>query len=603
MSLTDAERSRLESILHGRREAIADSWYKAVSCTSFSPDNAEETVERYTELTEEVLALLLMEPFDHSRAQAVGASLACPHHIQPQALGRTQKLLACQVVEGLPADQVIALQPRLAMLLGDVATGFVRQAYEIAFADQKQIRRALVAELDRVEDELRLYRDRLENLVRERTAELMSAIAHLDEEITVREQMANALRQRNSELALLNRASHALVSTLDLDRVLATILDEARRLLGVVACSVWLLELRTDELVCRQATGPQSEIVRGWRLAPGEGIAGWVVRNGKSLIVPDIRTDERHFKGVDRQTGLKLRSILSIPLHVRERVIGALQVADTEVGRFSQMDLVLLEPLAASAAIAIDNAWLVKALRQRTAELDAFAEDVAHDLGNPLTLIMGTAEVLAESYDSLSEESLQNSLHMIARNGRRMKDIIDALLLLARVRGEEVEVEALDMARIVAEAQQRLPHIIEEYQAEIILPETWPVALGYSQWIEEVWDNYLSNALRYGGRPPRVELGATVHPPLPGGTEGGQVSFWVRDNGCGLTPEEQAMLFMPFKRFDKRHADGHGLGLAIVRRIVEKLGGQVWVESEVGQGSTFGFTLPAAPVEMEEKEL
>jgi len=393
---------------------------------------------------------------------------------------------------------------------------------------------------------------------------------------------------------MLNRASHTLTSTLDLDQVLVTVLEEVRRLLSVMACSVWLLEPGMDELVCRQATGPQKEIVRGWRLALGEGIVGWVVRNGKSLIVPDIRTDERHFKGVDQETGLQLRSILSIPLQVGESVIGALQVTDTAVDRFDQADLVLLEPLAASAAIAIDNARLVEALRQRTAELDTFAEDVAHDLGNPLTLIMGTAEALAEGDGLPPEESLRSSLRMIARNGRRMKDIIDALMLLAGVREEEVETEPLDMTSIVAEAQQRMPHVVEEYRAEIILPDTWPVALGYSQWVEEVWDNYLSNALKYGGRPPRVELGATIQP-------GGMVSFWVRDNGRGLTPEEQAMLFTPFKRLDRKRADGHGLGLAIVQRIVEKLGGQVWVESEVGQGSTFGFTLPAAPVKIEEK--
>jgi signal transduction histidine kinase len=433
-------------------------------------------------------------------------------------------------------------------------------------------------------------------LVSERTAELVSAIAHLEEEITTRERMSDALRRRNRELALLNRASHTLTSTFDLDRVLAIVLEEVRRLLGVVACSVWLLEPKTGELVCLQATGPQSEIVRGWRLESGEGIVGWAVANGESVIVPDIRTDDRHFKGVDQQTGLELRSILTVSLQVKDNVVGAIQVTDTQVNRFNPTDLVLLEPLAASAAIAIDNARLVEALRQRTAELDAFAANVAHDLGNPLTLIMGTAEVLAESYNLLPEESLQNSLHMIARNGRRMKDIIDALLLLARVREEQVILESLDMACIVEEARQRLPHLIDKYQAEIIVPETWPVAVGHSQWVEEVWDNYLSNALKYGGRPPRVELGATIEPD-------GMVSFWVRDNGNGLPPEAQAQLFTPFKRFTKERTDGHGLGLVIVQGIVEKLGGQVWVKSEVGQGSTFGFTLPAAPVNAEKETL
>ena len=124
-----------------------------------------------------------------------------------------------------------------------------------------------------------------------------------------------------------------------------------------------------------------------------------------------------------------------------------------------------------------------------------------------------------------------------------------------------------------------------------LLPDTWPVALGHAPWVEEVWVNYLSNALNYGGRPPRVELGATTRPD-------NTVCFWIRDNGSGLTPEEQSRLFTPFTRFDPKsgrgRAKGHGLGLSIVRRIVGKLGGEVGVASEVDHGSVFSFTLPAA---------
>jgi two-component system sensor histidine kinase/response regulator len=161
----------------------------------------------------------------------------------------------------------------------------------------------------------------------------------------------------------------------------------------------------------------------------------------------------------------------------------------------------------------------------------------------------------------------------------------------------------LDMASIVAEAQQRLAHMIEGHQAEIVLSDTWPAATGYGPWVEEVWVNYLSNAIKYGGRPPRVELGFVVsacpdrspRAPPNGATAqpDGMVCFWVRDNGPGLTSEEQARLFTPFTRLDQVRAKGHGLGLSIVRRIVEKLGGQVGVESEVGRGSVFTFTLPA----------
>ena len=144
------------------------------------------------------------------------------------------------------------------------------------------------------------------------------------------------------------------------------------------------------------------------------------------------------------------------------------------------------------------------------------------------------------------------------------------------------------MESVVAEALDRLSYMVEEYQAEIVLPETWPVVLGHPAWVEEVWVNYLSNALKYGGRPPRVELGAALQ---KDGATLHMVRFWVRDNGLGLTFEEQERLFTPGTRLDQVRAKGHGLGLSIARRIVEKLGGWWGVESDVGKGSTFSFTL------------
>ncbi len=419
------------------------------------------------------------------------------------------------------------------------------------------------------------------------------AVAYV-RDITERQRVEEALRQRNCELALLNRAGQAFASILDLDRVLATVLDEVCRLLGVVASSIWLVDAETGELVCRQVTGPSSEIVRGWRLSPGEGVVGRVARSGECLIVPDTRADSRHFKGVDQQTKLALRSILAVPLRIKQDVIGVLQVVDTEIDRFGPADLALMEPLAASAGIAIDNARLVEALRQRTAELearneelDAFAHTVAHDLKTPLTFILGYADVLKEDFALLPVEELGRYLQAIVRSGRRMKNIIGELLLFAEVRMVEVGTGPLDMASIVAGAQEQLAHIIEECQAEIILPETWPVAVGYAPWVEEVWVNYLSNGIKYGGQPPRVELGATVQ-------ADSVVHFWVRDNGPGIPLEAQSRLFTPFTRLDQVRTEGYGLGLSIARRIVEKLGGRVEVESEVGEGSTFAFVLPIA---------
>jgi signal transduction histidine kinase len=237
-------------------------------------------------------------------------------------------------------------------------------------------------------------------------------------------------------------------------------------------------------------------------------------------------------------------------------------------------------------------------LEARNEELDAFAHTVAHDLKGPSSHMVNFAEALEEDHTALPEEEMHSYLQTIAQNGRKMCNIIDELLLLAVLRKiQEIELGPLDMASIVAEAHQRLAYVIEECQAEIILPETWPVALGYGPWVEEVWVNYLSNAIKYGGQPPRVELGASL-PSVPAASEGEakgerMVRFWVHDNGFGLTPEEQARLFTSFTRLDQVRAKGHGLGLSIVRRIVGELGGDVGVESEVGAGSTFWFALPA----------
>ncbi len=222
-------------------------------------------------------------------------------------------------------------------------------------------------------------------------------------------------------------------------------------------------------------------------------------------------------------------------------------------------------------------------------ELDAFAHTVAHDLQNPLGPIIGFAETLESSYEAMPPEQLREYLQVIGRNARKMSNIIEELLLLAGVRKRNVKLRPLDMDSIIFEVQQRLVDMVEEYQARLVMPNSWPAALGYGPWVEEVWVNYISNAIKYGGQPPKVELGATRQ-------IDGMIRFWVRDNGPGLTLDQQNKLFTPFTQLGQVQTEGYGLGLSIVQRIVGKLGGQVGVESAAvpGRGSVFSFTLPAA---------
>ncbi|GAB4445479.1 MAG: hypothetical protein Kow0031_28040 [Anaerolineae bacterium] len=228
-------------------------------------------------------------------------------------------------------------------------------------------------------------------------------------------------------------------------------------------------------------------------------------------------------------------------------------------------------------------------LQAKNAELDAFAHTVAHDLQNPLGNIVSMADALRLYHSSLTSEELTQYLENIVQNGLRMSNIIDSLLLLAGVRRREaVPVNPLDMANIIEEVSQRLEPTLTKHQAQLTLPDQWPIALGYAPWIEEVWANYISNAIKYGGTPPALQLGADI---LPNHT----IRFWVQDNGIGIAEDEQPQLFTPFTKLNQIQTKGQGLGLSIVRRIVEKLGGVVGAESPgQGQGSRFYFTLPAA---------
>ena len=227
-----------------------------------------------------------------------------------------------------------------------------------------------------------------------------------------------------------------------------------------------------------------------------------------------------------------------------------------------------------------------EALVARNEELDAYAHTVAHDLKNPVAAILGFAEHLEEGLGTLPECERRESLEAITRSARKMQAIIDALLLIGETRRSDVTIRTLDLGVIAAECLEGLAHQVKHLGAEVRLPETWPSAIGYAPWVEQVFTNYVSNALKYGGRPPRVELGAAV-------VDERHARFWVRDNGPGLKAEELERTFAPFTRLSSEDVAGHGLGLSIVRRLVERMGGEVSVESEgaPGAGCTFSFTL------------
>ncbi len=250
-------------------------------------------------------------------------------------------------------------------------------------------------------------------------------------------------------------------------------------------------------------------------------------------------------------------------------------------------------------------------------DLERFSYMVAHDLRHLLSPIMGYAEVLYEEFHKIPPEEAREDLLTILQVSRDMNNLIDELMTLARARQEVVEVSPLNMQQIIGDVLRRLDYTIKTQKAQIIAADNWPVVCGYAPWIVEVWVNYVSNAIKHGGETPVIELGWSDTPtdamiywdppdsnntmtvagqqqetPTGSAIKSRYVAFWVRDYGAGIAGQKLPYVFNAFSRLPETKVRGHGLGLSIVKRITERLGGRVGVKSEPQLGSTFYFTLP-----------
>ncbi len=339
---------------------------------------------------------------------------------------------------------------------------------------------------------------------------------------------------------------------------------------------------------------PEGRLVKEWNTMAFETITGYepheLQGDGWSvLIYPDdmpraIERMERLLRGEKDVTEFR---IITKTGEMRWLLDHGLPVWDERLGRVVRIYGAAQDITARKVAEEMMRRHTDE-LRARNEELDAFAHTVAHDLKNPIASMMGFASLVLNYYDRMDADRVKEYLQLIVDSGYKLKQIINSILLLAGVtRQEQVQLAPLDMGDVIYSAQSRMLPMIEETQAQIIMPQRFPIAMGYAPWVEEVWANYLSNALKYGGTPPRIEFGAAALP-------NGQIRFWISDNGMGIDVDAQQKIFLPFTRMNQAKIEGHGLGLSVVQRIVERLGGVVGVESEIGKGSRFYFTLPAA---------
>ena len=248
-------------------------------------------------------------------------------------------------------------------------------------------------------------------------------------DITDLKQSEENLRRRNAELALLNRAIQALIASLDTDHIVNTVLSEMRHLLGAARCSIWLLDPETQELVCRQATGPTSTALVGQRLPATSGIAGWTVQQRQSAVVADVAQDPRHAPALDQLVGLEHYALISIPLLTRAGPLGVLQAFDREPDRFQTTDLTVLHSLVTAAAMALENARLFEQAQQDAEQRKILLQEINHRVKNNLSTIIGllyTARRYTEAQDMPVYQSIMNDLIRRVRGLATVHSILSA---------------------------------------------------------------------------------------------------------------------------------------------------------------------------------
>ncbi len=403
-------------------------------------------------------------------------------------------------------------------------------------------------------------------------------------DITDRKQVAEAFRRRNLELALINRTSRELVSTLDLDQVINNALEEIRRLLEVTACSAWLLdpppqapfaEERSPELegkpqtlICKQTTDIENKTVRGWRMSLGMGVVGWVAQHEESLIVPDTRQDKRHYRNVDQQTGVELRSILAVPLQIKQEIIGVIEAVDTKVNCFVPANLELLESLAATTAIAIENAQLYRQAKQDAQTKKLLLDEVNHRVTNNLMTIIS----LLEFEQNYVEMGKQHYLEAMENLKQRVYSLSTVHKMLSAA-----EWHPLPLSKLSKEILNFLLYTLppDRFLTVEVSPSPVEVNAKQAHNLALVINELATNAIKYAWSEMQDIWQITIRIAL----ENNIICFEFRDNGRGY-PE--AILNLDQRQFS--------IGFNLIQNVVcQNLGGSLVVHNDNGAVAVIKF--------------
>jgi len=431
------------------------------------------------------------------------------------------------------------------------------------------------------------------------TRQLLSALADMAAVAIEKERLHQETTTRLSEVSTLYTLSAQITSSLSLSIVLESIVTILKLTLDCRACSIFLIDATGEYLVLEAASSQAQEWEGVARMKIGEGVSGKVIAERRSIYIPDTHAESDFlFFGRD------IRSLLVVPLIVRDKAIGTLSIDDFRANAFHD-EVRLLTIAAAQAAVAIENARLHESLQNSYVELEKsyneprqldkmkseFVQNISHELRTPLTFIKGYVELLRDGEMGELDEEQLGALDIVAKKAEALSRLVDDIISLQQAERRRRQFSSFSLSELGHEAVRSAQASAMELGISLYdeIPDGLPHVFGDRARIGQVFDNLLQNALKFS------DAGGSITVRMR--ERGVFIRTEVEDTGIGIPPEQMSRIFDRFYQVDgtpTRRFGGTGLGLAIVKQIVETHGGQVDVESKVGEGSLFSFTIPQA---------
>lgn len=417
-------------------------------------------------------------------------------------------------------------------------------------------------------------------------------------DITDRKRAEEQMARRNAELAVLNAIAQTVTQSLDLDEILGKALDKTLSLLDLAYGGIYLLDARTNTLNLRIHRGINPDLIGIVSPVPvGRGLVGVVAHAAEPIFIESVPDSAEWFgKGLRRaMIAERLRSVMCLPLQSRGDVLGVLFVMSQGDRVLTPEERQLLLTISHEISTAVDNAKLLEsASKARAAEeadqlRAAFLASVSHEIRTPLTEIKGFATTLVQPDVQWDEETQKDFLRGISQATDRLMGIVTDVLDMAKIQAGVLTLEKrpFKLGKIISQLKTRFDTPLWTDRLEVTIPDDLPIVFADDQRIGQAIIKLVENA--------SLEKGAIV---LRASTVNDELWVSVSDEGEGIPPERLKSVFNPFFRIEEntqRRTSGSGLGLAICKGIVEAHGGRIWVESEVGKGSTFTFAIPIKP--------